>query len=131
MQSTPIMSPKFSRPTISYTDMVVPPFLTPTSIMVRMLVADDAAELFRTIVLQRGLARQVGDGDHPAQPGLGAILLGRPQPVRPVERAGHDLDARAADAAEAERGAAIGAEIPLGDRGGAERGRGAAGPGEI
>src|SRR5947199_6321873 len=28
-------------------------------IMVRMLVADDTAELFRAVILQRGLARQV------------------------------------------------------------------------
>src|ERR1700686_4712318 len=34
---------------------------TPPLVMVRMLVADDAAQLVRSIVLQRGLARQVGD----------------------------------------------------------------------
>jgi len=45
--------------------------------MVRMLVADDAANLFRTVVLQRSLARQIGDADHPAEPGFGAELLGR------------------------------------------------------
>src|SRR5258707_3283103 len=94
-----------------------------TSIMVRMLVADDATKLVRPVVLQRGLARQVGDADHPAEPGFGAELLGWYHPVRPVEGAGHDLDPRAVDAAEAERGAAIPAEIALGDRGGAERGR--------
>ena len=43
--------------------------------MVRMLVADDAAELLGTVVLQRGLARQVGDRHHPAEPGFGAVLL--------------------------------------------------------
>src|SRR5450631_2448354 len=101
------------------------------SIMVRMLVADDAMKLVGTIVLQRGLAWQVGDGHHPAEPGFGAELLGRHHPVRAVERAGHDLDSGAVDAAKAERGAAIPAEVALGDRGGAERGRLAAGPGEI
>src|ERR1700687_4323068 len=62
------------------------------SIMVRMLVADAAVKLFRTVILQRGLARQVGDADHPAEPGFGGELLGRNQPGRPVKGAGHDLD---------------------------------------
>src|SRR5258707_3874126 len=86
-----------------------------TSIMVRMLVADDAAKLVRAVVLQRGLARQIGDADHPAEPRVGAELLGRDQPIRPVEGAGHDLDPRAVDAAEAERGTAIPAKIALGN----------------
>ena len=59
------------------------------------------------------------------------ILLRRHHPVGPVERAGHDLDPGAVDAAIAQRRAAGGAEIALGDGGGAERGRLAAGPGEI
>src|SRR5258705_194230 len=100
-------------------------------LMVRMLVADDATKLVRAVVLQRGLARQIGDADHPAEPGFGAELLGRYHPVRPVEGAGHDLDPRAIDAAEAERGAAIPAKIALGDGGRAERGPLAAGPGEV
>src|SRR5260370_55428 len=104
---------------------------SPPLIMVRMLVADDAVDLVRTVILQRGLARQVGDADHPAQPGFGAELLGRYHPVRAVERAGHDLDSSAVDAAKAQRRAAGGAEITLGDGGGAERGWLAAGPGEI
>src|SRR4051812_15765157 len=99
--------------------------------MVRMLVADDAAELFRSVILQRGLARQIGDADHPAEPGFGAKLPGRHQLVGTVEGAGHDLDLWTADAAEAERRAAGGAEITLGDRGGFERRRLAAGPAEI
>src|SRR6478672_12937300 len=99
--------------------------------MVRMLVADDAAKLVRAVVLQRGLARQIGDADHPAEPGFGAELLGRYHPVRPVECAGHDLDPRAVDAAKAQRRAAIRAEIALGNGGGAERRWLAAGPGEI
>src|SRR5258708_1357609 len=107
------------------------PPLSPLSIMVRMLVADDAMKPVRTVVLQRGLARQIGDRHHPSETGLGSKLLGRHHPVRPVERAGHDLDPRSVDAAEAERRPAIGAEIALGDGGGAERGRLAAGPGEI
>src|SRR2546423_1602616 len=74
---------------------------SPISIVVRMLVADDAAKLFRTVVLQRGLAGQVGDADHPAEPGFGAELLGRHHPVRAVEGAGHDLDPGSADAAKA------------------------------
>src|SRR3981189_1627796 len=102
----------------------------PFSIMVWMLVADDTVKLVRTIVLQRGLAWQVGDRHHPAEPGFAAELLGRYHPVRPVERAGHDLDPGAVDAAKAQWGAAGDAEIALGDGGGAERGRLAAGPGE-
>src|ERR1035437_3979713 len=102
-----------------------------SSITVWMLVADDAVELVRPVVLQRGLARQIGDGHHPAEPGFGAELLGRHHPVRAVECAGHDLDPPAVDAAKAERRAAVCAEIALGDGGGAERGWLAAGPGEI
>src|SRR6266566_7988476 len=104
---------------------------SPPLVMVRMLVADDATKLVRAVVLQRGLARQIGDADHPAEPGFGAELLGRYHPVRPVEGAGHDLDPLAVDAAGAERGAAIPAKIALGDGGGAERGWLAAGPGEV
>src|SRR3989442_2573925 len=104
---------------------------SPPLVMVRMRVADDATKLGRAVVLQRGLARQIGDADHPAEPGFGAELLGRYHPVRPVEGAGHDLDPRAVDAAEAERGAAIPAKIALGDGGGAERGWLAAGPDEV
>ena len=37
------------------------------SVMVRMLVADDFAELFRAVILQRGLARQIGDGRPPSR----------------------------------------------------------------
>src|SRR5947209_5456237 len=101
------------------------------SIVVRMLVADDSAKLIRTVVLQRRLARQVGDPYHPSKPGFAAELLGRHHPVRAVECAGHDLDSRTVEAAEAQRCAAVGAEIALGDGGGAERGGLAAGPGEI
>src|SRR5882757_9973492 len=78
------------------------------SIMVRMLVADDAAKLLRTVILQRGLARKVGNADHPAEPGFDAELPGGDDPVRPIERAGHDLDSGAVDAAEAQRRAAGG-----------------------
>src|ERR1700676_1563081 len=99
--------------------------------MVRMLVAHDAAQLLRTIVLQRGLARQVGDPPPPAEPGFGAVLHHWHQPVRPVEGAGHDLDARTVDVAEAERGAAILAKIALGGGGRSKCGRLPAGPGEI
>ena len=49
------------------------------SIMVRMLVADDGGHLFRPIILQRGLARQVDDGSDPAEPGLGSVLPDRHQ----------------------------------------------------
>src|SRR6266852_8689817 len=104
---------------------------SPPLVMVRMLVADDATKLVRAVVLQRGLARQIGDADHPAEPRFGAELLGRYHPVRPVEGAGHDLDPRAVDAAKTERRAAIPAKIALGDGGGAERRRLAAGPGEV
>src|ERR1700730_2557057 len=101
------------------------------SLMVRMLVADDTAELFRAVILQRGLARQIGDADHPAEPGFGAILPGGDDLVGPVEGAGHDLDPGAVDAAEAQWRAAGGAESALRDRGGFERCRLATGPGEI
>src|SRR5260370_39010482 len=99
--------------------------------MVRMLVADDAMKLVGTVVLQRGLARQVGDAHHPAEPGFGAELLGRNHPVGTVECAGHDLDPGAVDAAKAERRTALFAVIALGDGGGAERSWLAAGPAEI
>src|ERR1700737_1267235 len=75
---------------------------SPPLVMVRMLVADDAVQLVRTVILQRGLARQVGDADHPAEPGFGAELLGRYHPVGAVERAGHDLDPRAVHAGKGE-----------------------------
>src|ERR1700693_944382 len=99
--------------------------------MVRMLVADDAVMLVRSIILQRGLAREIGDRNHPAKPGFAAELLDRDHSVRAVERTGHDLDPGAVDAAKAQGRAASGAEIALCDRGGAERRRLAAGPGEI
>src|ERR1700739_4475173 len=86
-----------------------------TSIMIRMLVAGDGRHLLRAVILHRGLAWQGRDADDPSEPGLRAELAGRNHPVRPVEGAGHDLDARAVDAAEAERRAAIPAEITLGD----------------
>src|SRR5258706_4319444 len=73
----------------------------PSSIMVRMLVADDAVKLVRTVILQRGVAWQISNAHHPAKPGFGAELLGRYHPVRPVECAGHDLDPWSVDAAEA------------------------------
>src|SRR5581483_5694341 len=72
-----------------------------TSIMIRMLVADDGCHLLRAVILLRGLARHVGDAHDPAEPGFRAVLPCRDQPVRLVEGAGHDLDARAVDAAEA------------------------------
>src|SRR5216683_4448748 len=99
--------------------------------MIRVLVADDAVQLVGTIVLQRGVAWHVGDRYHPAEPGFGAELLGRHHPVRAVERAGHDLDPWAVDAAKAQWRAAIPAEIAHRDGGGTERGWLAAGPGEI
>src|SRR4051795_11393646 len=91
------------------------------SIMVRVLMADDFVELFRPVILQRGLARQVDDGADPAEPGLGSVLQGRHHPIRPVERAGHDLDLGAADTAEAQRRAAARAKVTLSNRGGTER----------
>src|SRR6266481_458976 len=103
----------------------------PSSIMVRMLVADDAICLFRPVILQRGLARQIGDANHPAEPRFGSILPGWYDLIRPVERTGHDLDPRAVDAAEAERRATIPAKVTHGDGGGLKRRRFAAGPGKI
>src|SRR5580700_1586673 len=99
--------------------------------MVRMLVADDAVNFVLAVVLERGLAWEVCNCDHPAEPGFGAVLPGRDQTIRPVEGTGHDLDAGPVNAAEGERGAASSTKVALGDGGGAERGRFAAGPGEI
>src|SRR5579863_1746185 len=99
--------------------------------MIRMLVADDGPKLLGTVVLHGRLARQIGDRHHPTEAGFAAILLDRHHPVRPVEGAGHDLDPGTIDPAEAERRAAIPAKVALGDRGGTECGRLAAGPGEI
>src|ERR1700680_3912369 len=65
---------------------------SPPLIMVRMLMAGNATELLRTIVLQRGLARQVGDRHHPAEAGFGTELLDRHQPGRPVESGGCGLE---------------------------------------
>src|SRR3981081_4345644 len=59
------------------------PRWSPLSIMVRMLIAGDAVKLFGPVVLQRGLARQVGDPHHPAEPGFGAEFLDRDPPGRP------------------------------------------------
>src|SRR5437764_10174887 len=70
-------------------------------IVVRMLMADDAVNFVPTVILQRGVARQIGDADYPAEPGFGSILPGRNHAVRPIERAGHDLDPWAVDPAEA------------------------------
>src|SRR6266404_2637923 len=61
-----------------------------TLIVVRVLMADDAVKLFRSVILQCGLARQIGDAHHPAEPGFGSILPGRNHVVRPVERTRHD-----------------------------------------
>src|SRR6185437_16851663 len=97
-------------------------------IMIRMLMAGDGGHLLRAVILYRGLARQIRDAHHPAEPGFRAKLPCWDHAIRPVESAGHDLDARAVDAAEAQRRAAGWAEIALGDRGGAERGRLALGP---
>jgi hypothetical protein len=36
--------------------------------MIRMLVADDIAKFFLAVTLERGLAWQVRDRDHPAEP---------------------------------------------------------------
>src|SRR5437763_9705168 len=93
-----------------------------------MLMADDGCHLLRSVVLLRGLARQVGDTYDPAEPGFGSILPCRYHVIRAVEGAGHDLDTRAVDAAEAERRAAGRAEIAHCDRGGLERRRRALGP---
>src|SRR4051812_28183344 len=96
--------------------------------MVGMLMAFDLAELFRAVVLQRGLARQVDDSTDPAEPRLGSVLQGRYHPVGAVERAGHDLDFGTADAPKTQRRAAVGAKIAHRNRRGAERLRLAASP---
>src|SRR5262245_16665720 len=98
--------------------------------MVGMLVALDGRHLLLPVVLHRGLARQVGNADHPAEAGFGAILPGRDDMVGPVEIAGQDLDLGSIDEAETERRAAGGAKVTQRDRGGLERGRLAARPAE-
>src|SRR3954454_25336420 len=100
-------------------------------VMVGMLIADDAGELIRSVILEGGLARQIGDANGPAEAGLAAELLGRHHPVGAVECAGHDLDLGTFNAPEAEWGAAFGAEVTLGDRRRAECSRLAAGPDKI
>src|SRR5258708_31096186 len=52
----------------------------PSLIMVRVLVADDAAKLVRAVIPQRRLARHVGAPHHPAAPGPGGEVLGPPPP---------------------------------------------------
>ena len=52
--------------------------------MVRMLVAGDGRHLLRPVILHRGLARQIGDADHPAEAGFGAELPCRDHVVRAV-----------------------------------------------
>ena len=99
--------------------------------MVGMLMAGDGGHLPRSVILHRGLARQIGDADHPAEPGFGSKLAGRHHPVRPVESAGQHLDPRPADAAEGQRRAAGRAEIALGYGRRLERRRLAAGPGKV
>jgi len=74
--------------------------------MVRVLVAGDGRHLLRPVILLRGLARQIGDADHPAEPGFGSILPRRHHSVGAIERPGHDLDPGAADPAEAQGRAA-------------------------
>src|SRR6266436_3545053 len=74
------------------------------SVVVRMLVADDLIKFVRAVILQRGLARHVGDRHHPAEPGFGAELLGRYQLVGAVERTGHDLDPRTIAAVDVSEG---------------------------
>src|SRR5690349_12652439 len=99
--------------------------------MIRMLVAGDGRHLVRAVILHGGLAWQVGNPHHPAEPGFRAVLPDRDHPVRLVDSAGHDLDPRTVDAAEAERRAARRAEIALCNRGRSERGGLAPGPGEV
>lgn len=94
-------------------------------------MADDIVKLALAVALQRGLARQVRNRNHPAESGFRTVLPDRDQSIWPVESASHDLDTGAVEAAEAQRRAAIPAKVALGDRGRAERGRLAAGPGEI
>src|SRR4051812_30791888 len=96
-----------------------------------MLMADDARHLLRSVVLLRGLARQIGDRDYPAEPGFRAELPRRHDAVGPVESPGHDLDPRSIDAAEAERRAASRTEVTVSDGGRAERSRLAARPYEM
>ena len=80
-----------------------------------MLVADDPLKLLRAIILQRGLARQIGDPDYPPETGFGAELLCRYHPVRTIKGARHDLDSGTVNAAEAEGRATLVAEVTLGD----------------
>src|SRR3954453_11751082 len=100
-------------------------------IMVRMLMADDGRHLLRPVILLRGLARQVGDANHPAEAGFGPVLPGRHQLVGAVEGTCHDLDPVPVDAAETQRRAAGRAIAALGDGGGSEERGLPLGPGKI
>ena len=100
--------------------------------MVRMLVADDACRASPA----RNSAAWSGSADWrcrpPSRAGIRFHIAGSAPPGRGGRSvAGHDLDPGAADAAEAQRRAAGGAEIALGDRGGFERRRLAAGPAKV
>src|SRR6476620_3393331 len=104
---------------------------TISSIMIRMLMADDRRHLLRPVILLRGLARQVGDSADPTEPGFSSVLPRWHHVVGAVARDGHDLDPLAVDAAKTQRRAAGGAIAALGDRGGAEERRLSLGPGKV
>src|SRR5882757_5029623 len=101
------------------------------SIVVRMLVADDAVKLFGTGNFKRASAGQIGNPADPSQMGLGARGVGRDDEVRPVEAAGGELNHVSADRPIAERRSTGSTEIALGDRRRAEGRRFAACPCEI
>ena len=100
--------------------------------MVRMLVADDASPSSpaRNSACVVWLGRLAMPTTQPSRDSVPYCRVGTTRSGR-SKRAGHDLDPGAADPAEAQGRAAGGAEIALGDRGGLERRRLAAGPGEI
>src|SRR5882757_970782 len=101
------------------------------SIVVRMLVADDAVKLFGTGNFKRASAGQIGNPADPSQMGLGSRGVGRDDEVRPVEAAGGEFNQVSADRPIAERRSTGSAKIALGDRRRAEGCRFAACPREI
>ena len=85
--------------------------------MIRMLPANDLAELFGSVIVGRRFAWQIGDGDHPVQSRLDPELAVWNHQLRPVERAGCDFDFRSADFTIAKGRAAGRAEVAFSDGG--------------
>ncbi len=80
-------------------------------IMIRMLIADNAASLGETGAFRGGFAGEVVQMADPGELRFNADLIGRDHAIRPVEGAGQQLDHRAVKLAIAERRSAGRAEV--------------------